>query len=109
MAINQYCDLLIRAIDCRRFYRQFGSLGSVNLLNTSVEYKSLGQEFVLKYQQVMQQNPTLTEDQVFDETVTAMRVKGMLPSSSGRGERVVDKSKWEKTPQSTVDLSQIME
>lgn len=81
----------------------------MNLLNTSVEYKSLVQEFVLKYEDVKQQNPALTEDQAFDETVSVMRVKGMLPSSSGRGERAADKSKWEKTPKSTVNLSQIME
>jgi hypothetical protein len=54
----------------------------VNLLNTSAEYKSLSQEFVIKHQEIAEQKTSLTPDEAFEETVNLMRAKGMLPAGS---------------------------
>lgn len=75
------------------------------MLNTSTEYRSLSQEFVLKHQDIAKNNPVMTEDDVFNETVAQMSARGMLPAD--RGVKPTDGQSESKTKQ--VDLAKIMQ
>ena len=89
-------------LSCSRFYRRFEGLATVNLLTASAEYRSLSQDFVLKYRETEARKPSLTPDEVFEETVETMRAKGMLPAKA-RSEAHESRGK-----QSQVDVSKIM-
>ena len=82
----------------------------MNLLNTSSEYRSLSQEFVLKYQEIEKQDPSLSSEEVFEETVKVMRAKGALPM--GRRERSVETESGKTlrgSKSSGLDISKLME
>lgn len=65
----------------------------------------------MKHAEIGRQNTSLSPDEVFEETVTAMREKGMLPSGS-RSEKRPDRDRPQKQEigkTSNLDLSKIME
>lgn len=66
----------------RKFYTRFGSIASVETLNTDPGYKSLSQQFIDHYHQLQSKSSHLDENEIFNKTVEEMTGKGMLQTVS---------------------------